>query len=756
MGRAGSVSGRRQLRKNLLRIGSWSAAPRGVNALGSVLALLGLLAVSLGLVAGVVASVIYAHRAEVSQARAPVVAEAPAVYWMPVTSGVDERIVEVIALEPVVDDPPLPPGVERWPEPGEAVLSPAMHELLAERGVPDRYGRPVGQIGREGLASQTELLAYVRLPMPVDEEQAWPVAGFGVPSSGDSSPIGEVAYDRSVVEFWSMSVLLMVVPGVIALTAAARVADAETRRRHVLLVRLGAGRRARTLIALPRVLLPAGVSLLVSVALVVAASRFDLTVPFKGNIVDASVMTEVRPALLAIVVATHVVAAIALAFLSASRQGKSSASRLIAPSDRPAWVRTGVLMLVLAGQPWVIARVDDPTVIGLATWAAAVISVICLPAALATGLRAASAWRARRNLTSGAVGRFLGWRITGYRSRALARLTAAVAALVIVVAHAAAVLALFTGPALEARLVADRIGTSLMVASPRQGEAGDVVEFARDRDLATVAVTTTERVLVDEDRMTSRTVSEEVTLTGECPDLKALGVACSTGPLAQDGPSARARLDVLAAWHGRPVPGTMEVVVGPPDSGTEHDGREGYEDDGYEHLEWSSLMLLSRDGGDLDGVALARDAYREGLVIDIEQLGAGAIRGAVDLLHKSYWLFVFGVPGVLTLLLVGALTWAAVVIEESGALVRSPLLAERQDVFDAVAAVRIALPIAVGGVAGAAVTAWLLWPHVRTGAAQLPTGFLVAVVLATLVVAVLAWWAAQHLMATTSRHRWAD
>lgn len=751
---AGSVARRRQLRRNLLHVGWWSAAPRGVNALGSLLALLGLLAVSLGLVAGVVAGVFYAHRAEVSLARAPVVAEAPALYWMPMDSGVDDRIVQAIALEPVADDPPLPPGVDRWPEPGEAVLSPALHDLLAERGVADRYGRPVGRIGRDGLASQTELLAYLRLPVPVDKEQAWPVAGFGMPSSGHSFPIGEVAYDRSVVEFWSMSLFLMVVPGVIALTAAARVADAETRRRHVLLVRLGAGRGARMLIALPRVLLPAGVSLLVSVALVVAGSRFDLTVPFKGNVVDAAVVREVLPALLAIVVGTHVVAAIALALLTASRQGNPGASRLIAPSDRPAWVRTGVLMLVLAGQPWVIARVDDPTVIGLATWAAAAITVICLPAALATGLRAASAWRAHRNLASGRVGRFLGWRITGYRSRALARLTAAVAALVIVVAHAAAVLALFTGPALEARLVADRIGTSLMVASPRQGEAGEVVEFARDRDLATVAVTVTTRGLVDEDRMTSRTVSEEVTLTGECPDLQALGVACRTGRLAQANPSAR--LDVLAAWHGRLGPGTTEVVVGPPEAGTERDGRHEYADDDDEYLEWSSLMLLSRDGGNLDAVALARDAYREGLVIDIEQLGAAAVLGAVDLLHKSYWLFVFGVPGVLTLLLVGALTWAAVVIEESGALVRSPLLAERQDVFDAVAAVRIALPIAVGGVAGVGVTAWLLWPHVRTGAAQLPTGFLVAVVLATLVVAVLAWWAAQHLMATTSRHRWAD
>ena len=61
--------------------------------------------------------------------------------------------------------PPLPPGVERLPRPGELAVSPALARLLRSReGAllrPRLPGRVVQVIGKDGLAWPDELIAYV-------------------------------------------------------------------------------------------------------------------------------------------------------------------------------------------------------------------------------------------------------------------------------------------------------------------------------------------------------------------------------------------------------------------------------------------------------------------------------------------------------------------------------------------------------------------------------------------------------------------
>jgi len=97
-------------------------------------------------------------------AQSPPTAEDGA-WWLAVTdryAGTDVIRVNVAALGP---RPPVPPGVERLPGPGEVVVSPALAELL--RSVPDdqlrdRFpGRIVGTIGDEGLLGPSELVGIV-------------------------------------------------------------------------------------------------------------------------------------------------------------------------------------------------------------------------------------------------------------------------------------------------------------------------------------------------------------------------------------------------------------------------------------------------------------------------------------------------------------------------------------------------------------------------------------------------------------------
>jgi hypothetical protein len=85
--------------------------------------------------------------------------------WLAVTDRYDGRDlirVHVAALGP---RPPVPPGVERLPGPGEVVLSPALAELVPtvpDDQLRDRFpGRVVATIGPEGLITPDELVAIV-------------------------------------------------------------------------------------------------------------------------------------------------------------------------------------------------------------------------------------------------------------------------------------------------------------------------------------------------------------------------------------------------------------------------------------------------------------------------------------------------------------------------------------------------------------------------------------------------------------------
>ena len=69
-------------------------------------------------------------------------------------------------IEPAtrVDTPVLPPGMERFPEPGQAVVSPELARLVdANPALTRRYGRPL-VLGEQGLQTGGELLAYLRPP----------------------------------------------------------------------------------------------------------------------------------------------------------------------------------------------------------------------------------------------------------------------------------------------------------------------------------------------------------------------------------------------------------------------------------------------------------------------------------------------------------------------------------------------------------------------------------------------------------------
>jgi hypothetical protein len=139
--------------------------------------------------------------------------------------------------------PPVPPGLERLPGPGEVAVSPAMRRLLEstpDDQLDDRYpGRVTATIGDAGLAHPDELVALIgRTPDQLGEVSSRSlqvVRGFGALPSG-------YAYYLGVRVFLLVGAVLLLVPVVVFIVMATRVAAAQREQRLAAIRLVGATR----------------------------------------------------------------------------------------------------------------------------------------------------------------------------------------------------------------------------------------------------------------------------------------------------------------------------------------------------------------------------------------------------------------------------------------------------------------------------------------------------------------------------------
>lgn len=244
---------------------------------------LGALLVCIGLAAMVVEADYTALRQERSDAITPVIAQSDAdaqvLYRFGGFASIDNRPVTVVVIAPVSEDSPLPPGVEAWPEPGEAVVSPALAEdLVGDRA--DLFGPVAGTIGPEGLEVPRERRVYMRpTEEALDEASMTGVSGFG----GDN-PTGSFygegylnASPQSVVQALLVGTLFL--PGVVALVVGSGINGEERIRQSRTLMALGLQRRHLAAIdaveGLPAVLVGTALGAL----LVGATCLVDISIP---------------------------------------------------------------------------------------------------------------------------------------------------------------------------------------------------------------------------------------------------------------------------------------------------------------------------------------------------------------------------------------------------------------------------------------------------------------------------------------------
>ena len=146
--------------------------------------------------------------------------------------------------------PPVPPGLERLPGPGEVAVSPAMRRLLESTPadeLDDRYpGHVIATIGDEGLAHPDQLVALIgRTPDQLGEvtsRSLYRVRGFGSLPSG-------YAFYQGIRVLLLLGAVLLLVPVIIFIVMATRVAAAHREQRLAAIRLVGATRLQAAVVA---------------------------------------------------------------------------------------------------------------------------------------------------------------------------------------------------------------------------------------------------------------------------------------------------------------------------------------------------------------------------------------------------------------------------------------------------------------------------------------------------------------------------
>lgn len=200
---------------------------------------------------------------------------------------VRDRSLTIVSLEATsTETPPVPPGLGRFPAPGEVFVSPALADAIDDLGpaaLGDRFpGTIVGEVPITVLAGPGDLVAVVG----IDPGTLGEVDGSGPPIPGRAVGISGFATHgagpdlSTYVDLSAMAAALLVVPTIVLVGAMARLTAAQREQRLAALRLAGATPglvvRVTALETALAGLVGAGLGLAAYLALVPVAARVEL------------------------------------------------------------------------------------------------------------------------------------------------------------------------------------------------------------------------------------------------------------------------------------------------------------------------------------------------------------------------------------------------------------------------------------------------------------------------------------------------
>jgi hypothetical protein len=589
----------------------------------------------------------------------------PRLLWMPLHfDTLGDTQVTVIGLEPTAADAPLPPGVDRWPGPGQAVLSPALIRDMPKSWT-SRYGTVIGVIREPGLTSPTVYLAYVRPSTsqlaelrgsPAGNDLLLPTSGFGDQglSGYPQSAWLQAPQPAQVVVGVLVGILAPALMGLGVLTGV----GTEQRRAHWhTLRRVGVRRREYAWMEFSRSWRPVLAGTVVGALVYAALTLRNTRIPGLTYVLDVQ---DCRRALPWVVLALGcaAVAALVLASLPPRLAGAGVSSARGSVVERSPWVRSGLLAVAFVAMAIVPKQIPRSAQWGrVLVYEACFIAVVFLLPSIVTLVvsaagRAISATGRRLGAASMMVA---GGQLASGRSRAQ-QFAVTITAGMLIVGQAAGwsgVLGEQYVPAQEAQA---RLGTHVLLARSVSPSPG-LDRFLGDLPAGTLLLS-----------LRRGGDNPNVTLvSGSCPTLARLGITpCPASPTSLPLGGAPELTDIQR-WT------TPLRVVG-----------------GFVVEDGDGLALIGADRTQLDLTAMQNAGYAAvagGLGFDA--LGHNWIVAAAGPKSSSRAVTWLGALAFMILVLALAARLAADVVSSAVALGPLAVLAGTSRVFRAIAAWRL-------------------------------------------------------------------
>lgn len=532
----------------------------------------------------------------------------------------------VVLVQPAGDPAQHPPpGLPRWPGPGEAFVSGEVTRAHPV-GSDSPWGRVAGVIGREGLVNLNEQFAYAN-PSDYLISREHPVVGWG---SG-SGFAGDHRTNHSVTDFVGLMAVLILLPALLLVHVATGLRSRRLERAVQVCVGLGAPWRFRLVVAaasvLPTLLL---LAVMTAVAGVVALSGPDVPVGPLGVIVQGRDLTASVPAVLAAGVVT------ALTVTASAARHMRPGRRRRAPRFVPQSPRSRSALALVSPVAWVllpfIIRLDLPLpVLAVLSSLLVVLFLVSAPfwASALIGVIARLWGRFARGPSS-----LVGARVL----RSSTRTVDTIAITLVMSLTLVGVVQLFAGwfqeevlLGLDGRRAAERRVVSVRAPVDPATTSARVVETLGTSDVVVMPVVLPERatgggaegaVQGGEPGEAGETTAHRPTLTVSCEDARTLGVPSCATHLA-------APRDLGGHFAGIPaslLPPAVRVV------------------DSTTRTAATTFLVVSRSGQPLDVETLAARGFARQL--RVTEIGQDAAGNAATMDHQMRWVRAFLVPGV--------------------------------------------------------------------------------------------------------------
>ncbi|MFF7036762.1 permease [Streptomyces griseus] len=587
--------------------------------------------------------------------------------------SVGSRPVSVVFLHPLTPEAPLPAGVARWPGPGEVVLSPELVRTGGGEGILNRYGRSAGTVTNDGLVTPSERIAYVRVAEtpPKDDPRWMGVSAFGSGGGATGEMADQPSVTSPVLALWALTGL----PALALAVVAARVGSRTRDRRSSLLQALGGTWRHRMIVNVGEAAIPSALGTLVSFVPFAVASVWDIRLAPTGYILDHRDVWAAWPTAMASgAVSLLIVLGIVVGTHRMGRDGRSTRPASFT-SRVPAWrlVACGVgVGLVLTSQ--YVPRKAQLVVFTFGT----VVMWAFLSSVVALLTRHLGSWLAADGKRRGHAGRLIGGRWTHAHPGVIVRLALAMVIGIGIVA--------------QMQVWTSRLGVHSQAAAATHQRIKDTVIEVTAGGMSASETDRFRSQLPAGSILLNRTFHDPgasqdpwTTIGGSCRDLRRLQVACDGDTKAETKSGApSAEVEEMGRWYGDVRFAEVPRISVKPD-GTQ------------------SLVVVTPTSGQL--AAVKQTAFTlPNPSLQVETLGGNWLGFSRS--HLANWIQLFGVTGILFILVAGSMSAAAEFVRVRHALAPLTILTGHRRVFRSVASWHLTVPLLISTVVTGAVTAW--------------------------------------------------